>query len=33
MLGIFISLFLKAYIQHLVENGPVVAEKSKFEFS
>ena len=27
---IFISLYLNAYIQNLVGNGPVVSEKSKF---
>ena len=26
-------LYLKAFIQNLVENGPVVSEKSKFQFS
>ena len=26
---LFISLYLKAYIQNLVQNGPVVSEKSK----
>ena len=26
---IFISLYLKAYIQNLVQNGPVVSEQSK----
>ena len=30
---IFISMYLKAYIQNLVKNGPVVSEKNKFEFS
>ena len=25
---IFISMYLKAYIQNLVQNGPVVSEKS-----
>ena len=29
---IFISLYPKNYIQNLVENGPVVSEKSKFQF-
>ena len=29
----FVSSFLKDYIQSLVENGPVVSEKSKFLFS
>ena len=28
-----ISMYPKAYIQNLVKNGPVVSEKSKFEFS
>ena len=27
---IFISIYLKAYIQNLVKNGPVVSEKSMF---
>ena len=27
---IFISMYLKAYIQNLIENGPVVSEKIKF---
>ena len=26
-------MYPKAYIQNIVENGPVVSEKSKFEFS
>ena len=26
-------MYLKAYIQNLVKNGPVVSEKSKFQFS
>ena len=26
-------MYLKAYIQNLVKNGPVVSEKSKFSFS
>ena len=29
---IFISLYLKAFIQTLVQNGPVVSEKIRFEF-
>ena len=29
---IFIPLYLKAFIQNLVENGPVVSEKIWFEF-
>ena len=29
---IFISLYLKAFIQNLVQNGPVVSEKIWFEF-
>ena len=29
---IFISLYLKAYVQNLVQNGPVVSEKIRFEF-
>ena len=29
---IFISLYLKAFIQYLVQNGPVVSEKIQFEF-
>ena len=29
---IFISLYLKAIIQNLVQNGPVVSEKIRFEF-
>ena len=29
---IFISLYLKAFIQNLVQNGPVVSEKMWFEF-
>ena len=28
----FLVLYLQAYIQNLAENGPVVAEKSKFNF-
>ena len=28
----FISLYLKAFIQNLVQNGPVVSEKILFEF-
>ena len=28
----FISLYLKAFIQNLVQNGPVVSEKIWFEF-
>ena len=27
---ILISLYLKAYIQNLIENGPLVSEKSPF---
>ena len=30
MLINFISMYLKAYIQNLVKNSPVVSEKSKF---
>ena len=30
---IFISMYLIVYIQNLVKNGPVVSEKSMFEFS
>ena len=30
MLIIFTSLFLKAHIQNLVGDGPLVSEKSKF---
>ena len=29
---IFISLYLKSFIQNLVQNGPVVSEKIRFEF-
>ena len=29
---IFISLYLKAFIQHLVQIGKVVSEKNRFEF-
>ena len=29
---IFISFYLKAFIQYLVQNGPVVSEKIRFEF-
>ena len=29
---IFISLYLKASLQNLVQNGPVVSEKIRFEF-
>ena len=29
---IFISLYMKASIQNLVQNGPVVSEKIRFEF-
>ena len=29
---VFISLYLKAFIQNLVQNGPVVSEKIRFEF-
>ena len=32
MLTSFISLYLKAIIQNLVQNGPVVSEKIRFEF-
>ena len=32
MLTDFISLYLKAFIQNLVQNGPVVSEKIRFEF-
>ena len=32
MLTNFISLYLKAFIQNLVKNGPVVSEKIWFEF-
>ena len=32
MLNFFISLYLKAFIQNLVQNGPVVSEKIRFEF-
>ena len=28
----FISLYLKAFIQNLVQNGPVISEKIGFEF-
>ena len=28
----FISLYLKAFVQNLVQNGPVVSEKIRFEF-
>ena len=31
-LALFISLYLKAFIQNLVQNGPVVFEKIQFEF-
>ena len=31
-LQIFISLYLKAFIQNLVQNGTVVSEKIQFEF-
>ena len=30
---VFISMYLKAHIQNLVKNGPVVSEKSVFYFS
>ena len=30
ILMIFISMFIKAYIQNLVTNGPVVSKKSMF---
>ena len=29
---IFIPLYLKAFIQNLVQNGPIVSEKIRFEF-
>ena len=29
---VFISLYLKAFIQNLVQNGSVVSEKIRFEF-
>ena len=29
---IFISFYLEAFIQNLVQNGPVVSEKIRFEF-
>ena len=29
---IFISFYLKAFIQNFVQNGPVVSEKIRFEF-
>ena len=29
---IFISLYLKAFIQNLVQNGSIVSEKIRFEF-
>ena len=32
MLIIFISLYLKAFIQNLVQNGSVISEKIRFEF-
>ena len=32
MLINFISLYLKAFIQNLVQNGSVVSEKIRFEF-
>ena len=32
MLRNFLSLYLKAFIQNLVQNGPVVSEKIRFEF-
>ena len=32
MLITFISLYLKAFIQNLVQNGSVVSEKIRFEF-
>ena len=28
----FISIYIKAYIQNLVKNGPVVSEKTCFNF-
>ena len=33
MLINFFSMYLKAYIQNLVKNGPVVFEKNKFQYS
>ena len=33
MLLNFINLYLQAYIQHLVENGPVVSNKRKLNFN
>ena len=30
--NIFFSLYLKAFIQNIVQNGPVVSEKIRFEF-
>ena len=32
MLKNFISLYLKAFVQNLVQNGSVVSEKIRFEF-
>ena len=32
MLTNFLSLYLKDFIQNLVQNGPVVSEKNWFEF-
>ena len=32
MLTNFLSLYPKAFIQNLVQNGPVVSEKIRFEF-
>ena len=29
---IFISMYLKAYIQNFIKNGPVVSVKSQFNF-
>ena len=29
---VFISLYLKAFIQNLIQNGPVISEKIRFEF-
>ena len=33
LMDCFISMYLNAYIQNLVKNGPVVSEKSMFLFS
>ena len=32
MSSLFISLYLKAFIQNLVQNGTVVSEKNRFKF-